>query len=251
MAQRLVRRLGIAVGAMTVALGVGINPANAASAIHTFTTAVPVIGSSLSNSSNQASFPIKDGWSIYDPAGVCSGRTNFYSSDSRAWTTVWTYSGSRSTTTVTGKYQWTARLGAWYELDPYATNCLGNTSSGYGSVSPSLQQEGAATYSAGWSTGSCQCWSGGAVMESSRVGASANFSFYGQMATLVSDKASSRGSASLYIDGKFQKTVSLSNSSPLNRVIVWNSPYLSSGASHILTVKVASGRVDVDAFIVQ
>jgi hypothetical protein len=89
-------------------------------------------------------------------------------------------------------------------------------------------------------------------MKSSTVGATANLSFSGQMVTLVSDKAPGRGSASLYIDGKFLKTVSLTTSgATVNRAIVWNSPYLSSNASHILTVKVSSGRVDIDAFIVQ
>jgi len=88
-------------------------------------------------------------------------------------------------------------------------------------------------------------------MKSTKVGASASYGFYGRMVSLVSDKATSRGSVSLYIDGRFQKTVSLATSGvAVNRVIVWNSPYLKDG-SHILTLKVASGRVDVDAFITQ
>jgi hypothetical protein len=34
-----------------------------------------------------------------------------------------------------------------------------------------------------------------------------------------------------------------------NRVIVWNSNYVE--GNHTLTVKVASGRVDIDAFLIQ
>jgi hypothetical protein len=86
-------------------------------------------------------------------------------------------------------------------------------------------------------------------MKSTTVGATANYTFYGQMVSVVSDKATSRGSVSLYIDGKFQKTVSLKTASgTVNRAIVWNSPYLAEG-SHVLTLKVASGRVYVDALI--
>jgi hypothetical protein len=152
---------------------------------------------------------------------------------------------------VNGQSQWNARVGSYYSFSTYGTDCLGNQSSGYASVSPSMEQQGAANYGAGWSSGACTCWSGGSVMKSSTVGATADYHFYGQMVSLVSDKATSRGSVSLYIDGKFQKTVSLRTASgTVNRVIVWNSPYLTN-ATHVLTMKVASGRVDVDGFITQ
>lgn len=250
MSQRLIRRIGIAAAAMAGTLAAALSPANAASgpAISYFTTAVPVVGTVLSNSSSQPSFAIKDGWTVYDPNGVCSARTDFYDGGT---TTIWSFRGNSSTNKATHKYQWNATVDGYQELDTYATNCLGDNSSGYTTIDPSMDQQGAATYGAGWSTAACSCWSGGSAMKSTKVGSSASYGFYGRMVSLVSDKATSRGSVSLYIDGRFQKTVSLTTSgATVNRVIVWNSAYLKS-ASHILTLKVASGRVDVDAFITQ
>jgi hypothetical protein len=249
-AQRVIRRVGVVVAVMAVAVGALISPASAASgpSVNFFKTPVPVIGGLLSDSSNQPSFAVKDGWTLYDPSGVCSAYADFY--DRGATTRIWNHAGNSATKTVSGKYQWSATINRYQEIDAYATNCLGDSSSGSTYASPSMEQQGAATYGAGWSSAACLCWSGGSAMRSSTVGASANYGFYGQMVSFVSDKAPSRGSVSLYIDGRFQKTVSLSTSATVNRVIVWNSPYLNRG-NHILTVKVASGRVDADAFITQ
>jgi hypothetical protein len=251
LSERLIRRIGLVLTAMAVMFGAVISPASAAGgpAINYFKTAVPIVGGVLSNSSSQPSFAVKDGWTLYDPNGVCSAYTDFY--DGGTTRRIWNFAGSSSTKTVSGRYQWNATVNRFQELDTYATNCLGDSSSGYTYISPDLAQQGVATYSAGWSSAACLCWSGGSAMKSSTVGATANYGFYGRMVSFVSDKATSRGSVSLYIDGRFQKTVSLTTSgASVNRVIVWNSPYLTNG-NHILTVKVASGRVDVDAFITQ
>jgi hypothetical protein len=50
------------------------------------------------------------------------------------------------------------------------------------------------------------------VLESSRAGATAKFSFSGRLVTLISDKAPHPGKAALYIDGGYKKTVTLTSS---------------------------------------
>ena len=53
----------------------------------------------------------------------------------------------------------------------------------------------------------------------------------------------------LKVNGQTVKDVNLSGGSKVNRVIVWNSGYLNVNNSYTLTVKVVSGRVDVEGFI--
>lgn len=192
---------------------------------------------------------IKYGWTIYDPDGVCSASVKLYVPNS-GWRTVWSFKGSATTTRVSGKYRWNAQIATYQELSATATDCLGNTGSDYGYADASLYQEGSASYSAGWASGTCSCWSGGTAFKSSTAGAKAHFSFSGRLVTLISDKGSSRGKAALYIDGVYKKTITLTSSTSVNRLLAWNSPYLSSG-THVLTVKVVSGRIDIDAFVTQ
>ncbi|MGH3496968.1 MAG: hypothetical protein ACRDP1_05850 [Nocardioidaceae bacterium] len=223
-------RIAVGVSVMAVAVGGSFTAAQAANpadshgpAITVWPAAVPILGTSLSNSSGSPLFAAKDGWKLYDPDGVCSAYANMYQDGSS--TRIWTYSGSPSNKSVTGNYQWSPTAGDYTAFNVYGTDCLGNSNYGYGDVSSTLDQEGAASYSAGWSTSQCRCFSGGAVLHSSKPSATANYTFTGQFVTLVSDKASNRGSASMYIDGVFKKTISF-NGACANRVLVWNSPYL-------------------------
>lgn len=205
---------------------------------------MPIVGSTLSDSSPTPSLAIKDGWTISDAGGICSASVQLNQ------TTIWSHTGSTATTTVSAHNQWTHQIGTTDSLPAAATDCQGNASSASDHVDPTLSQEGAATYSAGWKTGQCACWSGGTVLESSKVGATAKFSFSGRLVTLISDKAPTRGKAALYVDGVYKKTVTLTSSIKANRLIAWNSGYLSANGSHILTVKAISGRIDIDAFLV-
>ena len=68
--------------------------------------------------------------------------------------------------------------------------------------------------------------------------------------SFVSDTGPSRGEVALSINGGAFKDVKLSGgSSTVNRVVVWNSGFLNDNDSYTLTVKVVSGRVDVEGFI--
>jgi hypothetical protein len=250
--RRLYSALATATALAVVALGGVASPASADTvgpATKYFKSPLPVVGSILSDSSGTASFSVKDGWSVNDGDGICSASTTLYQSNV-GYTNVWNYSGSRSVKTVSSNYTWTERIGWYGQLSTTATDCLGNTATSYEYIEPTLAQEGAASFGAGWSTSAGAIWSGGSVFQSSKAGASATYSFSGRLVSLISDKASNRGKVSLSVDGGAATTVNLKGST-LNRVIVWNSKYLSTSGSHLLTIKVVSGRVDIDAFLTQ
>jgi hypothetical protein len=219
-------------------------------AIKYFQAPLPIVGSTLSDSSTAPSISVKDGWSINDGDGVCSASTQLYRGSLGSYTYPWSYSGDRTTTSVASKTTWTSKIGNYDQLYTTATDCFGNSNYAYDYVQSSLQQENAASYGPGWSTAACACWSAGGVMKSSTVGAKATYTFSGRLVSLVSNRDTNRGQVSLSIDGGAAKTVSLSGSN-LNRRIVWNSNYLSTAGSHLLTIKVVSGRVDIDGFITQ
>ena len=86
---------------------------------------------------------------------------------------------------------------------------------------------------------------------SAKAGATATYQFSGsRLVSFVSDTGPSRGEVALSINGGAFKDVKLSGgSSTVNRVVVWNSGFLNDNDSYTLTVKVVSGRVDVEGFI--
>jgi len=214
-----------------------------------FAAPIPIIGSTLSDSSGTPSVQMKDGWAVNDSDGICSATTDLDQGGSTR--TIWNApsTGRTVTSLINNTYTGSFKVGTYNYLETYASDCLGNTSYDYGYFNPDLAQQGAASYSAGWSTAAGSIWSGGSVMKSTKVGAKASFTFsYSSMVSLVSDKASDRGKVALSVDGQPATTVSL-NGATKNRVIVWKSKYLSRNGTHLLTAKVVSGRVDIDAFL--
>lgn len=246
--------------ALCIAAAAGLVCATPASAdtvgpaVKYFKAPIPLIGGVLSDSSGTPSFSIKNGWSVNDGDGICAASTTLYRSyPDYTTSTVWSApTTGKSVTSLSANHTWTTKVGRYEYLNTSATDCLGNSrSSAYSSVASSLAQETAASYGAGWTTAACSCFSGGAVMQSSKVGATANFSFSDSaLVSLVSNRATSRGTVSLSVDGGAPVNVSLGGAT-LNRRIVWNSKYLNASGSHLLTVKVVSGRVDIDGFLTQ
>ena len=219
-------------------------------AIKFFKSPLPVVGGVLSDSSGTPSLQMKDGWAVNDADGICSAYMNYYGSGARVWNAPQT--GRTVTSLIGNTYTGTARVGSYSYLQGYGTDCLGNSSSSYHYWTPALAQQGAASYSAGWTTSSGAVFSGGSVMYSTKVGATATYSFSGTpLISLVSNKASNRGKVSISVDGGTAKTVTLTASANSNRTVVYNSPYLTTNGSHLLTVKVVSGRVDIDGFLTQ
>ena len=111
------------------------------------------------------------------------------------------------------------------------------------------QTQSAFTYSTGWSSSSNAKYSGGSVKYSSKVGASASFKTSGRSFGFVTTRASTRGKVKVYVDGSYKGTITLTSSATKYRYIAYATTFTATG-THTIKLVVASGRVDVDAFIV-
>ena len=111
------------------------------------------------------------------------------------------------------------------------------------------QTHSAFTYSTGWSSSSNAKYSGGSVKYSSKVGASASFKTSGRSFGFVTTRASTRGKVKVYVDGSYKGTITLTSSATKYRYIAYATTFTATG-THTIKLVVASGRVDVDAFIV-
>jgi hypothetical protein len=219
-----------------------------------FQAPIPTVGSVLSDSSGSPYVTEKDGWAVNDGDGICSPTyMNLYDGDTGTTTQVWNApsTGRTVTSLINNAYTGAFHVNGYSEFEGHATDCLGNTSSAYDYIDPTLAQQGAASYGAGWSTSQGAVFSGGSVMYSTKVGATATYTGYGPLISLVSEQASNRGKVSISVDGQPATTVTLTKSATKNRVIVWNSKYLSTSGTHLVTLKVVSGRVDIDGFLQQ
>jgi hypothetical protein len=105
------------------------------------------------------------------------------------------------------------------------------------------------TYSAGWSSSSSSSYSGGSAKYSTRAGASATFRAWGRSFAWVTYKASNRGKAKVYVDGVYKGTITLRSSTIKVRNLAYAVNFSAYG-THTIKIVVASGRVDVDAFVV-
>ncbi len=65
----------------------------------------------------------------------------------------------------------------------------------------------------------------------------------------MTTRASSRGKVKVYVDGSYKGTITLTSSATKYRYIAYATTFTATG-THTIKLVVASGRVDVDAFIV-
>jgi hypothetical protein len=114
----------------------------------------------------------------------------------------------------------------------------------------------AVSYGGGWKRVSVSGASAGYVDRSANGGATATYVFTGRGVAFVSTRATSRGIADIWLDGKKVATVDLYSKTSRAAVVAWSSGVLAN-TSHKIVVKVtgdknksaSSDRVDVDAFI--
>jgi alpha-amylase len=131
-----------------------------------------------------------------------------------------------------------------------AFDAAGNWSNDSESYSTQLVQQSGMNLGAGWTTSACDCWSGGSVVKSTRVGASAQYQFTGSSVAVVGDYAPNRGTVHVYIDGRLQKSVNTARAINKTRVVIYQRRFNTS-QTHTIKLVVGSGRVDVDALIIQ
>ncbi len=193
--------------------------------------------------------PVRIRWSATDPSGIASYRLQ-RQSNGGGWSTV-TLSSATSTSIVQA-----VTIGAVYRYRVTATDRKGNSATWtYGRPFKALlsqQSYTSVTYGGTWRTVSASLASGGSLRYATATGAWSSYSFSGSGAAWVAYWGPNRGSARVYLDGVYVKTVSTYSSSYSARRIVFAGGWGSVG-SHTLRLVVSgtSGhpRVDVDAFL--
>lgn len=237
----------VATGSSTVDLD-GFVPVFNDTTAPTVTTA-PVTTLRTGVSQSGTTVPITVAWTAADNAGGSGiGRYELSkSTDGGAtWTNVSTSITSTShpmTITASGSLRFRVRA---VDRAGYASAWVSGTA-----ISPSLVQTATGVgYAGTWSSATSVAYSGGSTKYASAAGATAMYSFTGRAVSFVTTKASTRGSAKIFIDGVLKTTISMTAATTAYQVPMYATSWGSSGA-HTITVYVnGPGRVDVDAFVV-
>lgn len=196
--------------------------------------------------------PVKVAWTASDTgSGIASSRLSV-----DAFGTGLASSGSTGTaTSVTRNHFWRPYSSAGdysYQYAAAAVDAYGNVSTTVlgADLSPLVyQQTNGVTYTGTWKTSSSSAYLGGSVRYSTSAGASASFRTSGRSFGFVTTKASGRGKVKVYVDGVLKGTVTLTSSATKYRTLAYTITF-SSSATHTIKLVVASGRVDLDGFVV-
>lgn len=204
-----------------------------------------VLASTLSNNTATPTVQLTLSWTQYDASGICGEYGELYNSATRTWTyqaltlgqTSWTFADS---------------LANYYYFQVVETDCASpaNTSTTYNySAYMSIVQSGSAALSAGWTSGSCNCWSFGSTEEAKKAGASISYTFSGASIAIIGDQAPGRGVANVFLDG-----VNVShyngNAAKKNLLVVYSHTFPTYGSHTIKIVTATAARVDVDALLI-
>lgn len=128
------------------------------------------------------------------------------------------------------------------------TDCAGNSDTASVNLAVRSDEEDRATFSAGWVAGTCDCWSLRSARKSTGAGQTATYTSTFNGIALLSDRGPGRGTADIYLDGKFVRSLDAAAPVTTNRLIIWQT-HFATKARHTLQVRVTSGRFDVDAFL--
>jgi subtilisin family serine protease len=183
-----------------------------------------------------------------DASGIDSYRVRYRPASSATWT--W------ATTGTTNRYvDPTLTIARSYVVEVRARDRGGNESVLTFPLKLVRSQENVAaiTYTGTWKPSSSSSASNGATKYATGAGASATFSFTGKGVAVIVPKSTTRGSAKVYVDGVYVKTVSTYSSSAQSRRVVFSQTWATSGAHKVKLVVVGTSghpRVDIDAFVV-
>ena len=177
-----------------------------------------------------------DSWSVVAHwwlTGSSERNSAYWSSFSRTYVSR-VITLMRATTTAIGTTA-TTRAGSW--IDAKDTR-IGETSA-------------AIVYRSTWKTAQYSAYQGRQVKYSTRSGASASMSFTGTGIAWIGPVGPTRGTARVYVDGKYVTTVNLRRSTFKARVLLFSKKFASSGAHTLRIVVTSSGRpVAIDNLIV-
>lgn len=187
-------------------------------------------------------------WSATDAGGIAAYKV-YVSTNGGAWTPQ-----TLSSATATSR-QWLLTPGSTYRIAVAAQDRAGNWSAYRYSpvfrVAVFQENSSFVTYSAGWLRAAYASGSGGFVDVSGNRNASASFTFTGSSVAWVGTRATTRGTARVYLDGTLRSTVDLYAASTLARSVVVSYYWPTPGTHTIKVVVDATAtrpKVDVDAF---
>ena len=108
------------------------------------------------------------------------------------------------------------------------------------------------TYAGRWSTQSATGAWGGRTRFATAAGSSASYRFVGRSVAWVATYGPSRGSARVYVDGRYAGTVNLQRSATAYRKVAFARSWSSAGLHTLRVVVVATPgrpRADIDTFL--
>jgi beta-N-acetylhexosaminidase len=213
------------------------------------TVKAPLSGFYAGSTLGSTTAPVRTSWSATDPCGISA-----YTLERRVTGGSW-FVQSLSSPTSTSVSQALLR-GTTYQFVVKAADGAGNASGwSYGPViEPLLTQQFATTVSYGgaWTVGFSSGYSGGSTRYATAAGAWASWTFTGSSVGWVAAVGPGRGSAKVYVDGIYERTVSLYASTTALRRVAYALTWGSQG-THTIRIVVAGTaghpRVDVDAFV--
>jgi hypothetical protein len=146
-------------------------------------------------------------------------------------------------------------FGSSYRYRLKATDGAGNTSPWIAgppfTVRRTQQSADSVTYQGAWSTGAHAGASGGSLAFSTVADASATFTFTGHGLGWVTSRGPGYGSAAIYLNGAYVKTVSLHAASYQARQVMFTRNWSADAARTLTIVNLGTAghsRIDVDAF---
>jgi GH25 family lysozyme M1 (1,4-beta-N-acetylmuramidase) len=188
-------------------------------------------------------------WSATDPSGIAVQALQ-RSVDGGSWATV---ALPTATLPVANEL---LPLGKSIRQRARATDTKKNTSAWLAGplVRSQLFQQGSASvvYTGRWRTVLSSRASGGSARYATAAAASATFRFTGSSVAWVATTGPTRGSARIYLDGRYIKTISLRTSTGHSRAVVFARNWGVNGTHTLRIVIVGTAghpRVDVDAFV--
>ena len=134
------------------------------------------------------------------------------------------------------------------------TDCAGNTAaSGISTTSINIDDDDSPIigYGGPWAISHFAGFSGGTTHFTSATGASAAFQVDEGPVALVMEKAASRGSAKIFVDGVLRATVSTNSATTRHRRVVWQA-LLGPGTHPVMVIGNGTAghpRIDLDAVL--
>jgi len=196
-----------------------------------------------------ATIPVRTIWSAVDPSGIGSYGVQRQVNDG-AWVDV-----SLPATSSTSLIE-PLSFGTTYMYSARATDGAGNISEWMPGTRAAVvlaeQTSSSVAYAGTWKSASNAYASGGSLKYATGYGASATYAFTGSSVAWVAYRGPNRGSARVYVDGVYKKTISLYAGTYSSKQVVFAFNWGSSGVHRIKVIGVGTAghpRIDVDAFV--